>query len=59
VEGEWAMYRGQRSQNMVYANAVYMGVPRADKWTEGACMGRGYAHDLFTITKYGHHQHTD
>ena len=51
VEGEWAMYRGQRSQNMVYADAVYMGLPRADTWDTGSCMTKEFKHDLFTITK--------
>ena len=45
------MYRGQRSQNMVYADAVYMGLPRADTWDTGSCMTKEFKHDLFTITK--------
>ena len=51
VEGDWALYRGQRGQNLVYANAVYRGLPRSDKWEKGACMTRDFRHDLFTIEK--------
>ena len=47
IDGEWAIYRGQRGQNFVYANAKYEGRPRPDMWLADSCMTRGAGHDLF------------